>query len=185
VIQVAINNIDLSQGFDLRDSQFRHFWSLEVMGITDTDTAPHSINDISMISSFSDSFRKEDDRAVVSLTKKEFFIPADNHTNAQTRLQSLTKRFTITTEFRTMCENKMLDYILQNQVEVVPPGPSAASKFYLPHRAVKKEKRKAVKWRIVFDASSHEPGSPLLNDSLEMGPKHLPEILSVLFRFRL
>jgi hypothetical protein len=37
----------------------------------------------------------------------------------------------------------------------------------------------------VFDASSHEPGSPSLNDFLEMGPNLLPEFLSVLPRFRL
>jgi hypothetical protein len=84
-----------------------------------------------------------------------------------------------------MYENKMLDYKLQNHVEVLPPGISAASKFYMPRHAVKKEKRKAVKWRIVFDASSLEPGSPSLNDFLEMGPNLLPEILSVLLRFRL
>ena len=38
---------------------------------------------------------------------------------------------------------------------------------------------------IVFEASSHESGSPSLNDFLEMGPNFLPEILSVLLRFRL
>jgi hypothetical protein len=88
-------------------------------------------------------------------------------------------------DFRIMYENKMLDYILQHQVEVAPPGPSEASKFYLVHHAVKKEKHKAVKWRIIFDASSHEPVSPSLNNFLEMGPNLLPEILSVLLRFRL
>jgi len=77
----------------------------------------------------------------------------------------------------------MLDYILQHQVEVALTGPST-SKFYLPHH-VKKERRKIVKWRILYDASSHEPGSPPLNDSLEVGPNLLPEILSVLLRFRL
>jgi hypothetical protein len=120
------------------------------MGIRDTDTAPHSSKDNAMFSSFVDSFRIEDGRAVVSLPKKEHVIQSDNHTNAQRRLQSLTKRFGTTTDFRTMYQNKNLDYILQNQVEVVPPGPSAASKFYLPHHAVKKEKRKSVKWRIVL-----------------------------------
>jgi hypothetical protein len=79
----------------------------------------------------------------------------------------------------------MLDYILQHQVEVTPPRPSEASKFYLPHHAVKTEKRMAVKWRIVFEASSHEPGYPSLNDFLEIGPNLLPEIISVLHRFRL
>ena len=42
-----------------------------------------------------------------------------------------------------------------------------------------------MKWGIVFDASSHEPGSPSLNDFLEMGPNLLPEKFSVLLRFRL
>jgi len=84
-----------------------------------------------------------------------------------------------------MYETKMLEYILQYQVEVAPLVPSASSKFYLQHQSVKKEKRNAIKWGIVFDASSHEPGSPSLNDSLEMGPKILPEIPSVLLRFRL
>jgi len=74
----------------------------------------------------------------------------------------------------------MLDYILQHEAEVAPPGPSVSSKFNFPHHAVKKEKRKNVKWRIVFDASSHEPGIPSLNDSLEMGHNLLPEIPSVL-----
>jgi len=84
-----------------------------------------------------------------------------------------------------MCETKILFYILQHQVEVAPPGPSASSKFNLQHHAVKKEKFKNVKWRIIFDASSHEPGSPSLNDSLEMEPNLRLEILRVLLRFRL
>jgi len=185
VHHVAINNIEWYQDFDLRDSQIRRFWSLEAMGITDTDTAPLPIKDTATFKSFSDSFRIEDGRAVVSLPKKENVIPADNQTNARRRLQSLTKRFDTNPEFRTMYENKMLDYILKHQVEVAPPGPSEAPEFYLPHHAVKKEKHTAVKWRIVFDASSHEPGSPSLNDFLEMGPNLLPEIISILLRLRL
>jgi len=91
VNHIAINNIELCQEFEPRDSQLRRFWSLEALGITDTDTAPHSIKDTAMLSSFSDSFRIEDGRGVVSLLKKELVTPADNHTNAQIRFQSLTK----------------------------------------------------------------------------------------------
>jgi hypothetical protein len=174
VNHAAINNIEFYHDFDLRDSQLRRFWSLEAMGLTDTDTAPHSTKDTAMLSSFSDSFHIEDGRAVVSLPKKEHVIPADNHSNTQRRFQSLTKRFATTTNFRTMYENKMLDYVLQHQVEVVLPRPCVTPKFYLPHHAVKKEKRGAEKWRIVFDASSHESGSPSLKDFLEMGPNLLP-----------
>jgi len=106
----------------------------------------------------------------VSLPKKEHVILADNQTKAQSHFQSLTKKFATNAAFRTMYENKMLDYILQHQVEVAPLGPSEVSEFYLPHHAVKKEKTLCRKMGIVFDASSHEPGSPSLNNLLEMGP---------------
>jgi hypothetical protein len=46
-------------------------------------------------------------------------------------------------------------------------------------------KRGDTKWRIVFDASSHEEGVPSLNDALEMGPKLLPELFAILLTFRL
>jgi hypothetical protein len=88
VHHVAINNIELCQDFDYRDSQIRRFWSLEAMGITHTDTAPHAIKDTATLSSFSDSFRIEDGRAVVSLPKKEHVIPADNQTKARRRMKS-------------------------------------------------------------------------------------------------
>jgi hypothetical protein len=50
---------------------------------------------------------------------------------------------------------------------------------------VKKEKHGKTKWRIVFDASSHETNAPSLNKVLEMGPNLLPEIFAILLRFRL
>jgi len=56
VIHVAINNIELCQDVDLRDNQLRSFWSLESMGITDTDSAPQSIKNTAMLG-FSDTFR--------------------------------------------------------------------------------------------------------------------------------
>ena len=88
---IVINNIELSQDFEPRDSQLRHFWGLEAMGVTETDTAPHCIKDTAMLSSISDSLRIEDGRTLVSLPKKELVTPADNHPNAQRRFQSLKK----------------------------------------------------------------------------------------------
>ena len=96
------------------------------MGITDIDNAPHSIKENAMLSSISHSFRIEYGRAVVSLPNKEPVIPADKNTNAQSRFQFLTNRFATTTDFRTMYENKMLDYIIQDHVGVFPPEPTTA-----------------------------------------------------------
>ncbi|GFR06033.1 uncharacterized protein TNCT_195021 [Trichonephila clavata] len=57
--------------------------------------------------------------------------------------------------------------------------------FYLPHHAVKKITNEEIKWRIVFDSSSHSPGHPSLNNAFEAGPNLLPDILAMLLRFRL
>jgi hypothetical protein len=79
----------------------------------------------------------------------------------------------------------MLDYIKKGQVEIVPSEEGTVDKFYLPHHAVKKEKRGETGWKIVFDGSSHEHHVTSLSEALEMGPNLLPEILSTLLRFRL
>ncbi|KAJ4430543.1 hypothetical protein ANN_19131 [Periplaneta americana] len=78
----------------------------------------------------------------------------------------------------------MMDYIVKGHVELVALGSQPYDEFYLPHQLVKKEKRGKTKWRIVFDASAREGDGPSLNDSLEMGPNLLPEVLSILLRFR-
>jgi hypothetical protein len=71
-------------------------------------------------------------------------------------------------------------------LEIAPPLPpeEAIDMYYLPHHAVKREKRRDAKW-IVFEGFSHEDHTTSLNDALEMGPNLLPEILATLLRFRL
>jgi len=79
----------------------------------------------------------------------------------------------------------MLDYIRKEQVEIATSGEETTDEFYLPHHALKREKRGEEKWTIVFDGSSHEDNAQSLNDALEVGPNLLPEILATLLRFRL
>ncbi|GFT88987.1 uncharacterized protein NPIL_563081 [Nephila pilipes] len=79
----------------------------------------------------------------------------------------------------------MHDYIDKKQVEaVVKDTQNEVRLFYLPQHAVKKITNEEIKWRIVFDTSSHSPGHPSLNDALEAGPNLLPDILAMLLRFR-
>jgi hypothetical protein len=75
--------------------------------------------------------------------------------------------------------------ITREQVEAAPAEDSTSTVFYLPHQAVKKEKHGKTKWRIVFDASSHETNAPSLSEVLEMGPNLLPKIFTILLRLRL
>jgi hypothetical protein len=78
----------------------------------------------------------------------------------------------------------MLDHVVRQQVELAPTTEESTGMFYLPHHAVKKERRGKIEWRIIFDASSSEGNNPSLNDVLEMGPNLLPEVLATLLRFR-
>ncbi|GBO10028.1 hypothetical protein AVEN_147953-1 [Araneus ventricosus] len=57
--------------------------------------------------------------------------------------------------------------------------------FYLPHREVVRNDRSSSKFRVVFDASSHDVGEVSLNDCLHIGPSLYPDIFDLLLRFRL
>ncbi|GBO06769.1 hypothetical protein AVEN_97837-1 [Araneus ventricosus] len=57
--------------------------------------------------------------------------------------------------------------------------------FYLPHREVVRNDRSSCKFRVVFDASSHDVGEVSLNDCLHIGPNLYPDIFDLLLRFRL
>ena len=184
VNQISVNKIELQREFTLLDTQVRQFWDLESMGIKDTEPRTLSTTNAHILRQFHESFRMEDGRRVVSLPKNGEPLLDDNRTNAENRFQALTRRLRNNPDYDTMYQSKMLDYIVKGQVEVIDTEPETDSSFYLPHHAVKKEKRGMTKWRIVFDASSHGHGSSSLNDILGMGPNLLPEPLTVLLRFR-
>jgi len=78
----------------------------------------------------------------------------------------------------------MLHCAVKLQVELAPTTEESSGMFYLPHNAVKNERRGKVKWRIVFDTSSSEGDRPSLNDALEMGPNLIRDVLATLLRFR-
>jgi hypothetical protein len=84
---------------------------------------------------------------------------------------------------RIIYEAQILDHVLKEQVELASTTEEYTAVFYLPHHAVKKERRGKIKWRIVFDAFSSDGKNPSLNDALEMGPNLLPEVLATLLRF--
>ena len=102
----------------------------------------------------------------------------------ENRLKSLKTRLRKSANLRNVYYTHMLDYMQRGQAEVVDPDEKQEGTFCLPHHAVSKSKQGDIKWRNVFDASSHERGVPSLNDALEMGPNLLPELFATLLRFR-
>lgn len=89
-------------------------------------------------------------------------------------------------------KNEMLDQydgIIQQQlkdgiVEKADMAPTGRE-FYIPHKAVVRDKAASTKTRIVYDASARaNESSPSLNDCLEVGPPLQNQIWSVLVRGR-
>lgn len=185
VNSAAVNFINIDEPSVPMNSEIRHFWDLEIMGITDNPSRALNTEDSAILEEFRTSFRVEKQRRVVSLPKKKDVALPNNLRNAEIRLSNLERRLERDDHLKEMYYSQMLDYIKKGQVELPPVTDSSDAMFYLPHQAVKKEKLGKTKWRIVFDASSHEPNAPSLNEALEMGPNLLPEILAILLRFRL
>ncbi|GBL73677.1 hypothetical protein AVEN_230675-1 [Araneus ventricosus] len=56
--------------------------------------------------------------------------------------------------------------------------------YYLPHRAIIRKDHSTTRVWIVFNASSHAKGQLSLNDCLYTGLNLIPDLFSLLFRFR-
>jgi hypothetical protein len=180
-----VNYVELGQSSFASDDDVRRFWDLETLGITDRQDRSMSSRDTALLREFHASYFLEDQRRVVSLPRKGNITLPSNHHNAERLFHRLEQRLERNADLRQVYHALMLDYIKKEQVEIAPPEEGTAEEFYLPHHAIKREKRGEAKWRIVFDGSSHEDHSPSLNDALEMGPNLLPEILATLLRFRM
>ncbi|GFQ84751.1 uncharacterized protein TNCT_690321 [Trichonephila clavata] len=80
------------------------------------------------------------------------------------------------------------DYkLVVNIIECVPVKEENLNPntFYLPHRAVIRTDKTTSKLRIVFDASSHAKGQLSLNDCLHTGLNFIPNLFSLLIKFRM
>ncbi|GFT91796.1 integrase catalytic domain-containing protein [Nephila pilipes] len=170
------------------DNMVRNFWNLESIGIQPIqEKLKLSTHNAELLTNFHQSFKIIDGRRVIHLPwKPEVKLTSSNYDTAIRRFNSWTRRIHANTELKQKYAKQMQDYIDKKQVEaVLKDTQNEVRLFYLPHHAVKKITNEEIKWRIDFDASSHSPGHPSLNDALEAGPNLLPDILAMLLRFRL
>jgi hypothetical protein len=143
-----------------------------------------SEKDSSIILQFHSSYCLQDGRRVVSLPRKEHVPLSSNYQNAENRFHAIERRLERDVTIRKVYHNEMFNYIKHGHVEIATTANGLQETYYLPHHLVKKDKRGNVKWRIVFDEGAHERDTSSLNDTLEMGPNLLPELLSLMLRFR-
>lgn len=180
----TVSYINLGQAASPQDDELRRFWDLETIGISLEQPQTISERDSSLLSQFHATHRLQNGRRVVSLPRKEHVSLSSNYHHAKKRFHSLERRLERDETLRKVYHDQMFNYIRQEHVEIAPPTDGTQDTYYLPHHLVKKDKRGHLKWRIVFDGAAHERDAPSLNDALEMGPNLLPELLSLMLRFR-
>jgi hypothetical protein len=147
-------------------------------------TTPNHERKGPLLSQFHASHRLLNGRRVVSLPRKEHVSLSSKYHHAEKRFHALERRLERDKTLREVYHNQMFNYIRHGQVEIAPPTEGTQDTYYLPHHLVRKNKRGNLKWRIVFDGGAQERDASPLNDALEVGPNLLPELLSLMLKFR-
>ncbi|GBM80707.1 hypothetical protein AVEN_137226-1 [Araneus ventricosus] len=171
---------------DLISGLIKKFWELESLGIVENEFSDPT-ND-SVLQRFESETEYENSRYRVRLPWKSDrkYILSDNKKVAERRFERLRRRFVKNPELYKSYQAILHDYLQQKIIELVPNTCDTEQiTFYLPHREVVRNDRSSSKFRVVFDASSHDVGEASLNDSLHIGPNLYPHIFDLLLRFRL
>ncbi|KAL0146815.1 hypothetical protein M9458_057754 [Cirrhinus mrigala] len=155
------------------------FWEIESLGITMKQT--ENPEEEEALLQFEKTTHYKDGRYKVELPwrpdKPE--LP-DDYRTAKKRFEGLKRQLQSDLVLRHR-------YNEQGIVEDIAEEDSfpTAVKYYMPHHTVFWEDKVTPKLRVVFDASSHDIGSPSLNHCLLTGPNLNPDLLSILINFRL
>lgn len=184
--EMTCMQIQLSEAAQI-DKQLHAFWALESLGIVNEKT--ESPEEREALQRFEETSIYKDGRYQVELPWRQDHPPLQNNYRiAKKRLESLKVKLKKDVTFYSRYNDVVEDYIRQGMAEDVPSDHTpvlSSETYYLPHHAVLREDKVTTKLRVVFDASSHEDGSPSLNDCLLTGPNLNPDLMSVLIKFRL
>ncbi|XP_064479115.1 uncharacterized protein LOC135392330 [Ornithodoros turicata] len=160
-------------------------WTLDAIGITDSAHS-QATEERTAFDQFQSAVYKEEGRYVVPLmVKAPYLLSTTNRTVAEARLQRQLKRFEAHPDVLREYDRTISEYFNEGHAERVEPSDQGARHvYYLPHHAVIRREAVTTKVRVVFDASSHEPGSHSLNDILDKGTTLGAELLQLLLQFR-
>ena len=170
------------------DLVMKSLWDLEGVGIRSEEV---KVSEHPLLTRFREEVSLVDGRYEVSLPwMSGRVLHCSNFRASERRYLHLEKKLK---NDPMLCEGYrevFRSYVTENIVEVVPENElllenSADTRiFYLPHRPVVKETSSSSKVRPVFDGSARNSESVSLNDCLETGPSLIPDLVSVLLRFR-
>lgn len=183
-VNCELANLTITSLF-CQTSKISNLWELDILGIRDpVEKKSREEQEFAALHHFKNTVSKnKDGRYEVHLPwleSKEFL--KENRNAAEKRCLSMSIKLQEDGKYANYGE-VFKDWEESGIIEVVPENELENPSYYLPHRGIFKE-NSTTRVRPVFDASSHERGSPSLNDCLEKGPNLLEEIHPLMMRFR-
>ncbi|GFS78126.1 DUF1758 domain-containing protein [Nephila pilipes] len=126
----------------------------------------------------------KDQRYDVALPWLVGYLPLyDDYDKAELRLRSITKRLNKENAFDSY-DNVFHQWQKDGIIEIVTGNELSELSHYLSHHPLIKLLSATTKIRLVFNASSKQPGYASLNECLSVGPNLIQQIPSLLNRFR-
>ncbi|XP_055716675.1 uncharacterized protein LOC129810293 [Phlebotomus papatasi] len=164
------------------DSSLRQFWEIDSVPQTSSEKS----ESIEAEEQFKNTtVRTESGRYMVQLPFKEnLSLLENNRSSAVQQYYSLEKKMKSDQNLKDQYNNIIKEYLDLGIVEIVPYEELSEKCYYFPHHCVVKSQAVSTKVRIVFNASSRSRSGLSLNDVLKVGPVVQPELVSVLWRFR-
>ncbi|XP_003740487.1 uncharacterized protein LOC100905127 [Galendromus occidentalis] len=166
-------------------------WSLEAIGAPESAGDHLSLVEQEALQQFRDGISYENRRYTVAMPKRESIERLSNNVEiALQRLSAKRRSLARDPESFQRYDKEIMTFVQAGHAEEIfdvdLAAPSSRDrKFYLPHRQVITRGIDGDKWRIVFDGSSSAAGETSLNSHLLAGPNLNPDILKLLFNFRL
>ena len=158
-------------------------WKTDFSDNIDNDETGWSVEDKRAAQIMSDSIKLRDGHYEMALPwKDESFVPPDNKSLANARLDQLKRRLEKDGELHEKYTEQMRQYIENGYAEEIPAREQSGRCWYLPHQPVTNQ-NKPGKVRVVFDGASKFRGTSL-NDQLLQGPDYFNSLVGILLRFR-
>jgi EAL domain-containing protein (putative c-di-GMP-specific phosphodiesterase class I) len=132
--------MDIHVNMEHSDNDLRRFWDLENIGIISSQEGSPTTEESQVVHEFSELYLLEDGRRIVSLPKKKICELFPNRSTAEIRFRTLQKRLQQDDALRLIKDGQMY-HVMKQQVEHAPTAEKSTGVFYLPHHAVKKERR--------------------------------------------
>ncbi|XP_037526503.1 uncharacterized protein LOC119403659 [Rhipicephalus sanguineus] len=162
-----------------------NLWCIDSLYVQDSPDGIHS--DSIAVELFENDISKKGERYEIPLLLREPGLDTgrSNYDLVKQRLLMQLHRFRQQPDLLIRYGDTIKAY--ESHAEQVPYNDTAPkpNTYYMPHHGVIRRDAVTTKLRVVFDASSHAPGQPSLNNVLTEGSKMDADLLNLLLNFRM